>query len=115
MIINLRFADGSIGNITYSGSGDRALARERAEVFCDEKVAVLNDFRELELYTNGKRKRIKLSNQDMGYPEEVSHFVELVKGTAKPQLTPEDIFYSTRSVFCVHDSFENGTSQIITL
>lgn len=115
VVINLRFADGSIANITYSGSGDRALARERAEVFCDGKVAVLNDFRDLELYAKGKRKRIKLSNQNIGYQEEVSHFVELVKGAAQPQLTPEEIFYSTRSVFCVHDSIEKGNSQIIQL
>lgn len=115
VIINIRFGDGSIGNITYSGSGDRALARERMEGYCDEKVAVLSDFRELELYAKGKRKRVKLANQNMGYQEEVSHFIDLVKGAAKPQLTPEEIFYSTRAVFCVHDSIEKGTSQVIEL
>jgi polar amino acid transport system substrate-binding protein len=115
VVINLRFADGSIANITYSASGDRALARERMEAFCDEKTAVLTDFKQLELYAKGKRKQIKLSNQNMGYQEEVSHFIELVKGTAQPQLTPEEIFYSTRTVFCIHDSIEKGTVERIQI
>ena len=101
------------GTCRRPAAGDRALARERTEVFCDEKVAVLTDFKELELYAKGKRKRIKLSNQNMGYQEEVQHFVELVKGAAQPQLTTEEIFYSTRTVFCVHDSIEKGTAQSI--
>lgn len=115
IVINLRFGDGSVGGITYTAAGDRALARERVEAYCDGKVAVVNDFREVELYSGGKRKRIRLSNQNMGYQEEVNHFAEVVKGVAEPRLTPEEIFYSTRTVFCIHDSIEKGTVQVIEL
>ena len=114
-VVTLRFEDGSVGTITYTGSGDRALSKERLEVFCQGKTGVLTDFRELELYHNGKRKREKLKNADLGYKAEVEHFVEVVKGKEEARLTVEEIFASTRAVLCAHDSLETGESQEIRI
>lgn len=108
VVINLRFQDGSIGTITYTADGDRALARERIEAYCDGKTAVLNDFRTLEAYANGEKKTRKLRNQDMGYKGEIAHFVELVRGECQSQLPVKDIFYSTKAVLCVHDALNTG-------
>jgi predicted dehydrogenase/NADPH:quinone reductase-like Zn-dependent oxidoreductase len=115
VLLTIRFADGSIGSVAYTGSGDRLLPRERLEVFGEGKSAVLTDFRELELYGKGRKKRHKLRNADMGYKAEVAHFVDLVRGKAEPLLTVEDIFYSTRAVLCAHDSLEKGEMVDITL
>ncbi len=108
VVINMRFADGSVGNIAYAADGDRALPRERVEVYCDGKTAVLNDFRKLELYSNGKRKRIGLRDQDMGYHEEMAHFANVARGRCESKLSVEEIFCSTKTVLCVHDSLGSG-------
>ena len=114
-LITLRFADGSVGTITYTGSGDRALSKERLEVFWEGKSGVLTDFRELEMFRNGKKRKKKLKNADLGYKEEVRHFVEVVKGKEEARLTLEEIFASTRAVLCAHESLDTGESQEIRI
>ena len=49
VIVSLRFENGSQGTITYVASGDTAFGKERLEVFGGGCVAVLDDFRRLEL------------------------------------------------------------------
>jgi predicted dehydrogenase/threonine dehydrogenase-like Zn-dependent dehydrogenase len=73
--LSLEFADGSLGSITYTAQGTRTFSRERLEVFCGESVAVLDDFRSLELITGTKRKRRRLWNQDLGYRNELVYFI----------------------------------------
>ncbi len=114
-VITLRFRDGSIGSITYTGSGDRSLNKERLEIFCEGKSAVLTDFRELEIFQNGKKNKTKLRNADLGYTQEVKHFVQAAKGKEHSRLTPEEIFYSTRAVLCAHDSLDTGEPKQIRI
>ncbi len=110
-VLTIRFADGSVGTITYTGSGDRALSKERLEVFWEGSTAVLTDFRELELFQKGKKRKKKLKNADLGYKEEVRHFVQVVKGKEEARLSVEEIFASTRAVICAHDSLKSGKGQ----
>ncbi|HEY8601370.1 MAG TPA: bi-domain-containing oxidoreductase, partial [Thermomicrobiales bacterium] len=56
-ILTLTFADGSVGTVVYSGAGDRAFGKERIEVLGDGRVAILDDYRQLELVRDGKRTR----------------------------------------------------------
>jgi hypothetical protein len=44
------FADGSIGVVDYLANEDKSFPKERVEAFCGGKVAVLDDFRSLELW-----------------------------------------------------------------
>lgn len=72
--INLSFADGSIGSIIYSAKGTKAFSRERFEVFCDESVAVIEDFRQGQLVQGGRVRKEKKFCQDMGYTAEMEFF-----------------------------------------
>ncbi|MEW6093561.1 MAG: bi-domain-containing oxidoreductase, partial [Chloroflexota bacterium] len=49
------FPDGSVGVVDYLANGDKAFPKERLEVFCGGRVAVLDDFRTLEMVRDGKR------------------------------------------------------------
>jgi predicted dehydrogenase len=68
VIITLEFADGSLGTITYVASGDAAFPKERVEIFGGGTIAVLDDFRRLELVQRGRKKvhRSRL-RQDKGH------------------------------------------------
>jgi len=74
VVMSIQFADGSVGSILYSALGSKSFSRERVEVFCNDSVAVLDDFRELQLIRGTKRKRIRLRNQDLGYVHELNAF-----------------------------------------
>jgi len=86
--INLTCADGSIGNIIYTAKGTKAFSRERFEVFCEESVAVIEDFRLGQFFKGGRVHKERQFSQDMGYagemefflrhqPEEINQFAEL--------------------------------------
>ncbi len=49
IVCSLRFANGSQGTISYLANGDKSFSKERIEVFGGGTVAVLEDFRRLEL------------------------------------------------------------------
>jgi predicted dehydrogenase/threonine dehydrogenase-like Zn-dependent dehydrogenase len=98
VVISIGFEDGSVGNIFYTTVGSRAYSRERVEIFCDGKVAVINDFRRTELFGNQRRK-FQTINQDMGYENELKHFLNVVKGKEPLSLTYEEIYYSTLAIF----------------
>jgi predicted dehydrogenase len=108
-VVTLKFKDGSIGTIVYSASGDRAFSRERIEIFNEGKAIVMDDYRQTDFYESGKKKTFRTLNQQMGYAEELEHFMALVKGNAEPILTTEEIFLSTLGVFSIEKSLKNGT------
>jgi predicted dehydrogenase len=56
-IITLDFADGSVGMVVYAAGGDKSYGKERIEVLGAGRMAVLDDYRSLELIHGGKRKR----------------------------------------------------------
>ena len=68
MSITITFANGSIGVLHYLANGDRAFPKERCEVFCGGRVAVLDDFRQVEMVYNGKKtSRSSSFRQDKGH------------------------------------------------
>ncbi len=59
ILLDFLFQDGSLGTVSYFSNGDKAFPKERIEVFCGGRVAVLNDFRSLELFKNGSKKTFR--------------------------------------------------------
>jgi predicted dehydrogenase/threonine dehydrogenase-like Zn-dependent dehydrogenase len=73
--INLRHANGSISSIGYLAGGDRAVSKERIEVFGGGKVAIIDDYQTVELASGGRVKKQKLSS-GKGHLEEVVAFAD---------------------------------------
>ena len=115
LAINIKFSDGSVGNIVYSASGDKAFSRERIEIFCEGKTVVSTDFRETALHFAGKKKTFKTANQSMGYREELQNFVDSAKGKVEISINPEEIFYSTATVFSIHKSLAQASPCAVSL
>ena len=75
VIIALRFANGSQGTISYLANGDRSYSKERVEVFGGGAVAVLEDFRHLELVRHGRKQTFRSRfRQDKGHHAELEAF-----------------------------------------
>ncbi|MBA4317054.1 MAG: oxidoreductase [Flavobacterium sp.] len=81
--LSIKFSDGSLGIISYSALGTKSFSRERFEMFSDNIVAIIEDFRTLEIYSATKRKKMKLSNQDMGYTKELDTFIKIQPSESK--------------------------------
>lgn len=76
LALTLTFADGSVGSIIYTAKGSKAFSRERFEVYCEESVGVIEDYRRAQLVQGGKSRQIKKLSMDMGYAAEMEFFLK---------------------------------------
>ena len=81
MYITLVYPDGSLAHIAYLSNGSKAYTAERAEIFCDNRVATLRDFRILEM-TRGlsvKTERLWMQS-DKGHAGQINAYLNAVSG-----------------------------------
>ena len=110
----LRFADGSQGTISYLANGDRAFSKERLEVFGGGAVAVLDDFRRLELVRGG-RKQVMRSRlrQDKGHRGEWAAFANSIQSGGPSPIPFDEIVASTLATLRALDSRTSGHAEAI--
>jgi predicted dehydrogenase len=75
LVLTLTFADGSVGSITYTAKGSKSFSRERVEVYGDESVGVIEDFRRGQIIRGSTSRTIKKMSMDMGYAAELEFFL----------------------------------------
>ena len=114
-VITLHFMDGSVGTISYICSGDRAYSKERVEVFGSGRVAVLDDFRRLDLVRHGKTETMRSwLRQDKGHAAEWRAFSECVRNGGLSPIPFEQIASSTLATIRVLDSLRSGRAEPVT-
>lgn len=79
MTILLDFADGSTGVVHYLANGSKRFPKERVEVFSQERVLVLDNFRRLQGYGWPKFRKQSLWRQDKGHAAELQAFVQRIE------------------------------------
>lgn len=108
------FKDGSIGNIAYLANGDKSFPKERIEVFCASHVAVLDDFRKLELVKNGKRKLIRSTlGQDKGHRHAWDAFLDAVLNSRSPTIPYDHLLGVTRASFAAVKALSSMKEEAI--
>jgi predicted dehydrogenase len=103
------FRDGSVGVIDYLASGDKSFPKERLEVFCGGRVAVLDDFRSLLTVRDGRRKLVRKA-QDKGWYDEWVAFEKAIQTGGQPPIPYDQLIGVTRATFAVLDSLKTGTT-----
>ena len=111
----IKFNDGSVGTISYSAVGDLSFPRERFEIFGEESVVVVDNFRKAVFVHKGKKSRMKKIGQDMGYKGEVVAFVEAVKTGSKMPINFEEIILTTLATFKIVESIRKREPIMISL
>jgi predicted dehydrogenase/threonine dehydrogenase-like Zn-dependent dehydrogenase len=114
VMINIQYADGSIGVVNYLSGGDKAFGRERIEVFGDNTLAVLEDWRSLVISKDGNQEKTNhVIKQDKGFNPEVATFINAV---AKDQPLPssfEEVIAGMKVAFGALESLRTGLTQVI--
>jgi len=109
VISSVRFADGSQGTISYLANGDKSYSKERIEVFGGGAVAVLEDFRRLEIVTQGRKQVFRsLLRQDKGHRGEWKAFVDAVRTGAHSPLSLAEIATTMLATFALEESRSTG-------
>jgi len=113
LCIQIKFKNGSIGNITYIANGDKAMPKEQLEIFGGNKCFVIDDFKKGILYSDNKMKTI--ANSGKGHKQEVEAFINSIKEGLTSPIEFESIIYTTLTTFKIHDSLITGLRQTIEL
>jgi predicted dehydrogenase len=107
--VSVDFADGSMGTVDYLANGDRSFAKERIEVFAGGRVAVLDDFRTLELVTGGRRRiwhaRLR---QDKGHRPAWEAFVAAIVAGGPPPIAYDQLTTVTLATLAAVESLRSG-------
>ena len=110
-VISLQFANGSLGTISYLANGDRSYSKERVEVFGGGAVAVLEDFRRLELVRHGRKQTFRARfRQDKGHRAEWGAFADAVRRRGEPPIPFAEIVSSTLATLRAAESCSSAQS-----
>jgi predicted dehydrogenase/threonine dehydrogenase-like Zn-dependent dehydrogenase len=108
VFITLRFADGSNGSIAYIAEGDKAMPKERVEIFCEGKSFVIDDYRSTTSFSNGRVENTKPRQQDKGQANETRAVCEVVLTGRQAPIRLDDLAATTRATFRIRESLRTG-------
>jgi predicted dehydrogenase len=89
MVASFRFADGSIGNLTYCTVGSQTSGGERVEVFVQGASIQTEDFKRVTI-AGSMRKNRKRMFADKGYDEQIRAFIAALRSGTPPPVTARD-------------------------
>jgi predicted dehydrogenase/threonine dehydrogenase-like Zn-dependent dehydrogenase len=106
--MTITFKNGSQGAISYLSNGDRALPKERLEVFCGGHVAVLDDFRILRMISQGKTRTWRSRwKQDKGHVAEWEAFSDAIQKGGDPPIPYSHLLSVTITSFIAVESLRS--------
>ncbi len=112
--INLQYADGSMGVVSYLSGGDKSFGRERIEVFGDNTIAVLEDWRSLVFSKDGKRRKSQHLKQDKGFQQEVATFIQAIIQDEALPMSFAEVVAGMRAALGALESLRTGQPINIT-
>ena len=105
LVVNLRFANGSIASISYFSNGNKKLPKEYLEIFSGGITAVLDDFKSVSI--SGKSNKIIRKVQDKGHKAGIEAFMNAVKSGSPSPVSFDQLYMSTLATFKVLESLVN--------
>jgi polar amino acid transport system substrate-binding protein len=105
----VKFANGSVGNLTYVANGDKAMPKEYLEIFGGNVSFTINDFKSGVLYRNNKE--VKIPTQGKGHKQEVDAFLHAVKNGGEAPIDFHSLYMTTLVTLKILDSLSTGFAQ----
>ena len=110
--ILIQFENGSTGVIAYFSNGSKELSKEYFEVFSAGTTCIIDDFKELKIYSKGKPFKKKLFNQNKGQKEMVEQYINNLLANKGALISMEEIYAVTKTTFKIIESINCGGKQI---
>jgi predicted dehydrogenase/threonine dehydrogenase-like Zn-dependent dehydrogenase len=99
MSISLAFEDGSIGTVNYFANGSKSYPKETLEVFSDQRVVKMDNFRRTTGFGFSGFKKFKTSRQDKGHAAEFAEFVDRISSGGQPLIPLDELVNITLASF----------------
>jgi predicted dehydrogenase/threonine dehydrogenase-like Zn-dependent dehydrogenase len=111
-VVTLRCADGSVGSVLYTAKGSGRTGKERVEMFCAGRTAVIDDFRSAEVHWR-KRERWK-GRQDKGHAAELRAFVGALRDGGEAPIALAELEHTSRVTLRAMESLRTGVGMELT-
>lgn len=108
-VIIIKFSDGSVGSLQYFANGDTSCPKEYCEVFCENSVAIMNNFEEVRLTRAGKTKIHKFDGKK-GHNEEVAETIKAIESGKEMPISYKELRAITMTTFAAMESIAKGVS-----
>lgn len=113
-VLTLEFPDGSLGALIYLANGSKACGKERLEVFGGGRSAILDDFRSLELFSDGRRQRFQSHlRQDKGHRGEWEAFRDAILNASPPPIPYDQLFGVSRATILALQALRSGQTLFL--
>jgi predicted dehydrogenase/threonine dehydrogenase-like Zn-dependent dehydrogenase len=112
-VVSLNMTDGSIASIIYTASGDPSVPKEQVEVFCERRVASLDDFKSGVFIAGRKRTKLGGGAQDKGHAAEIAAFFDAARGRAPAPISLASLAATTLATFAMVESAKSGAGVAI--
>jgi polar amino acid transport system substrate-binding protein len=98
IIVNMKFENGSVANLSYFSNGNKKLPKEHIEVFCGESSVVIDDFRKMTIYGKSVQ-TIKGKGQDKGHSQEMKEFLDAIRNGQTCPIPFNESYHSMLATF----------------
>ncbi|MDB3882582.1 bi-domain-containing oxidoreductase [Amylibacter sp.] len=92
VVVTLKFENGALGTINYFSNGDKSFPKERLDVFCNNAIIQLDNFKKMRGFGWRGFKNMNLIRQNKGQYECVKAFVQSVKNGRISPISFEEIY-----------------------
>ncbi len=106
--IALRFTDGSLATIAYTGLGDTAYSKERIEAFAGGTVITIDNFRSAAVTANGKTTKLSAGVQNKGFKAGLRAFVDAVTSGGPAQIDEFELIETSLATIAIMESLREG-------
>jgi predicted dehydrogenase len=113
MTISMTYADGSIGTAHYWANGSKSFPKERVEIFSENRILVIDNWRQLRAFGWPGVPRMK-TRQNKGHQAEVAAFIERVADGGEPLIPFAELDLVTRASFAAVRSAKEGIAITLT-
>lgn len=115
VMVTIALCDGSVGTIQYLSVGDPSFPKERIEIFDQNSVVVIDDFKTLTMTRGGKRRHVRHRGQDKGHRNELEAFVIALKKNQELPISFEDALWATLVTFQIMEALKVGGAVKVDL
>ena len=104
--VQIHYENGSIGTLLYTDLAHPKFPRERLEVFAGGSWLKLEDYGKAEVHSGKGWK--KKGSVDMGHGNELTNFIDVIRGKADPLGNVQDGLYATLIAQAARSSILSG-------
>jgi predicted dehydrogenase len=106
--ILLKYENGTNAVINYFANGSKAYAKERIEIFHQERTLIMDNWRNLKGYGFSNFSSAR-SSQDKGHQNQFNKLIEAIQSGGNQIIPMDEIINTTKASFAAIESLKTGT------